>query len=67
MGPDPVSRVDREELLMLSDVGLVVRTGRCTECGAKPETAEATATADAAEPITHCEWCGAEYPVPPGR
>ena len=35
---------------------------RCTECGA---AAPAPGPADAAaEPLTHCEWCGAEYPVP---
>lgn len=50
----------------MTDFGLVVRTGRCTECGAKPEALEAAASADAAEPITHCEWCGAEYTVPSG-
>ena len=50
----------------MSDVGQGVQTERCTECGAKPELPEATAAADAVEPITHCEWCGAEYPVPSG-
>jgi hypothetical protein len=34
-------------------------TPRCTECGAA-----APAAPPAAEPVTHCEWCGAEYPVP---
>jgi hypothetical protein len=51
----------------MSDVGLVVRTGRCAECGARPEPTEGAASADVAEPITHCEWCGAEYPVPQDR
>jgi hypothetical protein len=38
--------------------------------GARQKSAEAahaiqnTPEADAAEVITHCEWCGAEYPVP---
>lgn len=32
---------------------------RCTECGSTRAAAE-----DAEEEITHCEWCGAEYPVP---
>lgn len=39
---------------------------RCGACGAAakgPEAAEAAAEA-ASEPLTHCEWCGAEYPVP---
>lgn len=52
--------------MTMPDVGLVVRTGRCTECGAKPDAPEESAPADAVEPITHCEWCGAEYPVPSG-
>lgn len=37
-------------------------TPTCAECGgtiAPPPAAEA-------EPLTHCEWCGAEYPVPRG-
>jgi hypothetical protein len=35
---------------------------RCTECGAvAPAAGQAP---EAAEPVTHCEWCGAEYPVP---
>jgi signal-transduction protein with cAMP-binding, CBS, and nucleotidyltransferase domain len=33
----------------------------CEKCG---ETPSAGATATAVDPITHCEWCGAEYPVP---
>lgn len=41
---------------------------RCTKCGAVPTPAPAPASpgaegADAATE-THCEWCGAEYPVP---
>lgn len=40
----------------------VVQAERCSECGARPEPPEA-----AGEPVTHCEWCGAEYPVPSGR
>ena len=32
---------------------------RCRECGAKHASAE-----EANEEVTHCEWCGAEYPVP---
>ncbi|WP_217915741.1 hypothetical protein [Miltoncostaea marina] len=31
----------------------------CAACGAVAAPAP-----EAAEPITHCEWCGAEYPVP---
>jgi hypothetical protein len=33
-------------------------TTTCAACG------EAAAPAPGAETITHCEWCGAEYPVP---
>lgn len=52
----------------MPDLGLVVRTGRCTECGARPEAPEPPAAAGGVvEPITHCEWCGAEYPAPPDR
>lgn len=29
----------------------------CPACGTAP-------AGDANEAITHCEWCGAEYPVP---
>ncbi len=52
----------------MSDAGQVqVEDARCVECGAKPEPSQAGAPADeAVEPITHCEWCGAEYPVPSG-
>jgi hypothetical protein len=32
---------------------------RCTECGKERASAE-----EANEEVTHCEWCGAEYPVP---
>jgi hypothetical protein len=35
---------------------------RCTACGAERESAE-----EANEEVTHCEWCGAEYPVPDER
>ncbi len=34
---------------------------RCTACGAERASAE-----EANEEVTHCEWCGAEYPVPDG-
>lgn len=44
----------------------------CERCGAEPDPASPTgrgpasaaAPPEAAEPLTHCEWCGAEYPVP---
>ncbi len=32
----------------------------CAACGEVPAP-----PAGEAEPITHCEFCGAEYPVPP--
>ena len=67
MGTGPGAPGGERGAMMESDLGLVVRTGRCTECGAKPEAPEAAASAGAAEPITHCEWCGAEYPVPSDR
>ena len=35
---------------------------RCDVCGGTPKPDPAAAAA--AEPVTHCEWCGAEYPVP---
>jgi hypothetical protein len=34
---------------------------RCPSCGGRPG---ASPGAQKEEPITHCEWCGAEYPVP---
>lgn len=35
---------------------------RCPVCDATP--APAGAEVVHAEPLTHCEWCGAEYPQP---
>jgi hypothetical protein len=35
---------------------------KCEKCGAPPSRSAGTAVED--EPITHCEWCGAEYPAP---
>jgi uncharacterized protein (DUF983 family) len=32
--------------------------GRCPRCGGEQELAQ---------PVTHCEWCGAEYPVPDAK
>ena len=32
-------------------------TARCAQCEREPDPG-------ADEPITHCEWCGAEYPIP---
>lgn len=29
----------------------------CPECGREPDPG-------ADQPLTHCEWCGAEYPIP---
>lgn len=37
----------------------------CPSCGTPPSKAQETA--EASEPVTHCEWCGAEYPVPEDR
>jgi hypothetical protein len=34
----------------------------CAQCGAAASPAQPTDEDD--EPITHCEWCGAEYPIP---
>jgi hypothetical protein len=38
----------------------------CVQCGAPapPRAAGATPPDDTDETVTHCEWCGAEYPVP---
>lgn len=36
-------------------------TPTCAACGA---TATPPKPPTGAETITHCEWCGAEYPVP---
>ena len=36
----------------------------CPSCGEPPSATGETPTA---EPVTHCEWCGAEYPVPEGH
>ena len=59
MTPGPA----REEEDPMSDATTTpVTTARCGACGAaqkEPEVPEA-----ASEPLTHCEWCGAEYPVP---
>jgi primosomal protein N' len=32
-------------------------TARCPQCEREPDLG-------ADEPVTHCEWCGAEYPIP---
>ncbi len=37
-------------------------TPRCVQCGAAAPAPPTGAEPD--EPVTHCEWCGAEYPVP---
>jgi transcription elongation factor Elf1 len=38
-----------------------VKAFRCPSCGREPaEAADEEAEAE----ITHCEWCGAEYPMP---
>jgi DNA-directed RNA polymerase subunit RPC12/RpoP len=29
---------------------------KCSECGREPDLG-------VDEPVTHCEWCGAEYPI----
>lgn len=34
----------------------------CPACGTPPS--KAAEAAQTPEPVTHCEWCGAEYPVP---
>lgn len=59
-GPD-----QPEEVAMTDSTGQppAVRCGACGAAPAAPETAED----EAAEPITHCEWCGAEYPTPSGK
>lgn len=51
-----------EEDAMPDDATTPVTTPRCGACGAAPKEPEATEAAS--EPLTHCEWCGAEYPVP---
>ena len=33
----------------------------CTECG---KEAVLESEQEANQEVTHCEWCGAEYPVP---
>jgi uncharacterized protein (DUF983 family) len=42
----------------MSDSTRPAGTVPCPACG------ESAADAEASEPVTHCEWCGAEYPVP---
>jgi hypothetical protein len=37
-------------------------TIRCPVCDTPPSRAGADVVH--AEPVTHCEWCGAEYPLP---
>ena len=39
-------------------------TKECTSCVKALVVVEAEAAEEANEEITHCEWCGAEYPVP---
>ena len=45
----------------MSDARRSETQSTCESCGKDP--ASTTPDADAA-PITHCEWCGAEYPTP---
>lgn len=46
----------------MAHAGEVPTEIQCEACG---RTREPVTTAPApAETITHCEWCGAEYPVP---
>lgn len=53
----------REEEDAMSDATTTpVTAARCGACGAAPKEPEAPEAAS--EPLTHCEWCGAEYPVP---
>lgn len=37
---------------------------KCPECGAARPADQAEVES---EPLTHCEWCGAEYPIPDQR
>ena len=37
-------------------------TRSCPSCGTDPAPRPEAAETD--EEITHCEWCGAEYPLP---
>lgn len=36
-------------------------TRKCAECG---KEAVRESEEEANQEVTHCEWCGAEYPVP---
>lgn len=54
---------DREEEVAMPDSTTTPGAPACAACG-EPPSAPAPGAAEAAEPITHCEWCGAEYPVP---
>lgn len=36
---------------------------RCPSCGSERDQG-APPGGQGAEPITHCEWCGVEYPLP---
>lgn len=44
-----------------SDMGDEDQTKTCAECG-KESALESEQEAN--QEVTHCEWCGAEYPVP---
>ena len=46
----------------MSDERRSARQITCESCGKDPAPTEPE-DVDAA-PITHCEWCGAEYPTP---
>lgn len=41
----------------MSEQGEPAPSRTCPECGREPDLG-------VDEPVTHCEWCGAEYPVP---
>jgi hypothetical protein len=47
----------------MSDPRPPSQTHRCPSCGTERAAGDPPGGEDD-EPITHCEWCGAEYPVP---
>lgn len=58
----------RGERAMMGSDATEKPAAACAQCGGEPTPTEPgqAVNADAAEVITHCEWCGAEYPVPSG-
>jgi HSP20 family protein len=59
--------VDRQEIAVTLHAGVLeIRLPKRGDKPRHPEPSEAANPVGGSEPVTHCEWCGAEYPLPDG-